>query len=372
MKKKILHIQLLPLLSGVQNVMLHILQGLDPGEFEVYVACKPGGPLEEEIRKRGYTFLPLPLFVRPVSAWDAIILVQLYSLCRRYRFDIVHTHSSKPGLLGRLAARLAGVPLVIHTGHGAPFHPGQPVWQQRAYMLLEKLGACFCDRMVFVNHYHRKYYTEHKLIAPAKAVTIYNALNPGLQREIEQLSADRKAPEGMVTIGSVLRFSEQKNVVMTVAAAIKVCRERKDVTFSFIGDGELLELCRKMVNTNGLQDRILLPGWHSDTAHQLAGFDVFMLYSAYEGLPMSIIEAMFAGLPVIASDIPANAELVNADNGWLVPAGRQDLLEAALMKIIDDKVCYAQKGLYSRNKARELCSYEKFLRDYLGLYRGEK
>jgi glycosyltransferase involved in cell wall biosynthesis len=371
MRKRILHIQLLPLLSGVQNVMLHILQGLDQSEYEIYVACKPGGPLVKEVLNKGYTFLPLPLFEHRISPLDAAVFFQLFFLCRRYKFDIVHTHSSKPGLLGRIAARLAGVPLVVHTGHGAPFHTKQPLFTRNLFMTLEKFGARFCDKMVFVNNYHRNYYIEHNLIAPAKAVTIYNAISPELQEAIERKTSHRKLVGEAVQFGSILRFSEQKNIVMTISAAIVVCQGRKDVQFTFIGDGEYFELCYKLVTNEGLQDRILLPGWCSDTAARLSRFDVFMLYSDYEGLAMSVIEAMFAGLPVLASDIPANAELVDETTGWLVPAHQRDALVIALNKIIDARVSFVQKGFNGKKKAKELCSYDNFIREHLRIYRSK-
>ena len=239
-------------------------------------------------------------------------------------------------------------------------------------MGLEKLGALFCDKLVFVNNYHREYYLQHKLISTDKAITIYNALNPELQEQIETLSQPKKSRKKVITIGSILRFSQQKNIVMTISAAIKLCHERHDVKFIFAGDGEFLELCRMMVKTNQLEDRIMLTGWQSNTAELLAGFDVFMLYSNYEGLPMSIIEAMFAGLPVIGSDIPSIAELVDNETGWLIPSGQMETLVTELHKIIDARDSYKQKGEQGRNKVRELCSYDNFQSGYLSLYRSKK
>lgn len=369
MKKKILHVQLLPLLSGVQNVMLHILQALPAEEFEIYVACKPGGPLVDEIKRRGYNYIPVPLFVQKLKPIDLIIFLQLILICRKYRFDIVHTHSSKPGFLGRIAARLAGVPLIIHTGHGAPFNETQPPALQRFYMELERLAAAFCDKMVFVNYYHRDFYIAHKLIRSDKAITIYNALNPELVKDIELIAEQRSNKEKIVTIGSILRFSMQKNIIMTISTIIRICKLRNDVEFIFVGDGEMFDLCRMMVETNQLQDRILLPGWQGDTASWLARFDAFLLYSVYEGLPMSIIEAMYSGLPIIASDIPTIAELVDSTNGWLIPSQQTDKLESELNKIIDNKNSYGQKGQVGRSKIREICSYENFTMAYLSLYR---
>jgi glycosyltransferase involved in cell wall biosynthesis len=368
-KKKMLHIQLLPLLSGVQNVMLQILDGLDPEEFEIYVACRPGGPLVDAVKARGYRYLPLPFLVRDISILDIAVFFQLLWLCRKYRFDIVHTHSSKPGLLGRIAARLMRVPLVIHTGHGAPFHDGQPDRLKRLYMRMERLGALFCHKMIFVNNYHRKLYLKHKLIRPDKAVTIYNAVSPEFLRSLEALPQPLKNRQEPVVIGSVLRFSRQKNIVMTIIGCIRVCHARRDVRFIFVGDGEQFDLCKRMVATNRLQERILLPGWQNDTEQWLRQFDAFLLYSDYEGLPVSIIEAMYAGLPVIGSNLPAIAELVTPKTGWLIPAGKLEQLEAELHKIIDARDSYAEKGRAGRNAIESLCNYQSFLAAHLSLYR---
>lgn len=351
--------------------MLHLLQGLDPEEFEIWVACRPGGPLVAEVAKRGYHYIPLPLLKHKISPLDAVILMQLYLLCRKYRFDIVHTHSSKPGLLGRIAARLAGVPLVLHTGHGAPFHALMPLYEQRFYMLLEKLGALFCHKMAFVNNYHREFYIEHRLIPAAKTITIYNAPDPKLQADIEQLCKPKLSRKKVITIGTMGRFSPAKNIVMMVTAAIRVCKERSDVRFIFAGDGELLELCRMMVKTNELENRIMLPGWQKYIAAQLAEYDILLQYSDYEGLPVSIIEAMYAGLPIIGSDIPPIAELVDETCGWLLKPHQLDILISELHKIIDARDCYKVKGETGRKKIRELCSYENFLSAYLSIYRNE-
>jgi glycosyltransferase involved in cell wall biosynthesis len=372
MRKKILHIQLLPLLSGVQNVMLHILQALSKDEFDIYVACRPDGPLVDEIKRLGYTYLPLPEFVQPLSVKDVIIFVRLYLLCRKHKFDIVHTHSSKPGFIGRITARLAGVPLVLHTGHGAPFHDWQSALTRRFYIELERIAARFCDTMVFVNNYHREFYLKHKLIKTQQGITIYNTLTPEQRSAIEKSAIHRQLSKESIIIGSILRFAKSKNVVMTVEGAIRICRERKDVIFIIVGDGEYYHLCQTMVKSSGMQDRILLPGWQSDTALWLAKFDVFMQYTLYEGLPISIIEAMAASLPIISSDIVTNAELVDSSCGWLIPVANLEKLVSGLNAVLDDKELYRQKGQLAKERVMSLCSYESFVEGYMQIYQGQR
>jgi len=369
MKKRILHFQLLPLLSGVQNVMLHILEGLNPEEYEVYVASQPGGPLAEACRQRGYRHLGLRWLKHAISPLDIVVFIQFWMLCRRYRFDLVHTHSSKPGFIGRLAARLAGVPLVLHTCHGAPFHVGQPKALYMLYILLEKLAARYCNRLIFVSDYLRLYYIEHGLAKAEQTQTIRNALSEPLRQQLAAVADRRQPPDKSVTIGSLLRFTDAKNIVQTLQAAIRVCALKRDVQFIFVGEGEHLPLCRQMVLTHQLEDRILLPGWADDIASWLSRFDAFLLYSSWEGNPLSIVEAMQAGLPVITSDIPVLAEVVDESCGWLLHAGSVAALTAGLQQVLQEKQLFRNKGKHSRQKAEQLFSYQTFLQSYLDCYR---
>jgi len=370
-KKKLLHFQLLPLLSGPQNVMLHILEALNPEEYEIFVMSKPGGPLVDAVKSRGFKYIPLPLLKHSISLLDFIVFFQLITLFRKHKFDIVHTHSSKPGLLGRIAARFAGIPMIIHTGHGAPFHDYQSALVHRFYLELERISACFGDKLVFVNHSIRQYYLSHHLIKPEKALTIYNAVSPDLLNQLETSALARHPKADCVTIGSILRFTEAKNIIQTINVAIRICQKRNDVNFIFVGDGEYYALCLQMVKTHSLQDRITLPSWQHDTADWLAKFDVFVLYSIFEGLPMSIIEAMHSGLPIIGSNLPGIAELVDDANGWLIPAKQPLQLEEELHIIIDSSASYAQKGRNSRKRVKELCSFANFIIGYKSLYAGD-
>jgi glycosyltransferase involved in cell wall biosynthesis len=376
-RKKLLHFQLVPILSGPQNMMFHLLDALSPADYDIYVMAQPGRALSDEVTKHGYTYIPLTELRHPIHYSDLRVFLQIIRIFRKYQFDIVHTHSSKPGLLGRIAARIAGVPLIIHTGHGAPFHYGQTRFTYRFFVGMEKFGALFGDHLVFVNHYLKDYYVRHKMIPAKKVSTLYNALSTKLIDQLTTAAKDResRAPLTLslyVTIGAILRFTTAKNIVMTIQAAIHICLLRDDVRFIFVGDGEFFSLCQKMVATHRLQDRIRLTGWMDKPADQYALFDAFLLYSIFEGLPMCIIEAMYASLPIIGSDIPSIAELVDDSNGWLIPSDNLSVLEASLHKIIDDRELFTTKGRAGRLKAEQLCSHQRFVQGYKALYDGEK
>jgi glycosyltransferase involved in cell wall biosynthesis len=362
--KRVLHIQLYPLLSGVQNVSLQILDNLDPAEWEVYVISQPNGPLVEEVRRRGYTHLAVSTLRRQLSPLDFLAFIRIYFLCRKYRFDIVHTHSSKTGFLGRIAARLAGVPKVIHTVHGFSFHPNQPLPFRWLYMLLEAVASHFADRIVFVNHSERRTAIRLGLVPREKAITIYNGA------EIrEPVSTRRLFPPEQLVVGWSGRFSKQKNPVQTVEIACLAATANPRLSFVFVGDGELRATCQHRVASYGLSNRIQFPGWQRDIHEWLSGFDVFLLFSRWEGLPLSILEAMSMGLPIIASKISGNEELIDNRNGWLISLRDGHGLEHLLHSLPDNREQLHSMGMASRERVRNEFDIQRFRNQYLELYR---
>ncbi len=362
--KKLLHLQLLPLLSGVQRFSLYLLDGLDKSEFEVWVACKPGGEFVDALKQRGFRYLPLPTFRHPISPTDLFTFLHLLWLISKHRFDIVHTNSSKPGLLGRLAARLCRVPLVLHTAHGTAFQDSQSPLAYRFYTLMEALGNRLGHRTVFVNDSDRLKCLELGLLPANKAVTIFNALPPAQSELLLTIAAKRTMPDGGIVIGSTLRFSDQKNVLSLIRAACKACLQASQLRFIILGDGEHYELCKAMVHTHRLDSRIILPGWDSEVIPWLKVLNAFVLYSRWEAMPFSVIEAMHSGLPVIASAIPSLSELVDETTGYLIPLDREDLLAQTFVQLAADFSPALAKGKLAAAKIAGLCSYSAMLNRY--------
>jgi len=368
MKKKLIHLQLLSILSGVQRFSLHLLDGLPPDEYEIYVAGQAGGELEQEVKKRGWSYLPISSLKHPISLYDILSLWQLFHLFKAHRFDIVHTNSSKPGLLGRLAARLAGIPLIIHSVHGTSFQEHHGPLQKAFFMMMEKLGNALGDLTVFVNNSDRLRCIELGLVKPEKALSILNALPPA-----QWQAAARSAPSSkdQITIGSTLRFSEQKNVIALISAACKACIKEPALRFIILGDGPHLALCRSIVASYRLSARILLPGWDSEVKPWLQHFDVFILYSRWEAMPFSIIEAMQSGLPVIGSEIPSICEIVDEQSGWIVPLDDEPKLIETLCSLAQDPQAISAKADYTQKHIRRLCDYQFMVDSYRKLYEGE-
>ncbi|MDI9529182.1 MAG: glycosyltransferase [Candidatus Cloacimonadota bacterium] len=368
--KKILHLQLLPLLTGVQNFSLHLLSGLSPDEYEIWVASKPGGEFVDAVLARGFHYLPVASLRREISLWDFVALVKLILLMRCHRFDIVHTNTSKAGILGRLAARLCGVPLIIHTAHGVSFQEGQSRLTQKLFQAAEKFGNQLCDWVVFVNNSDRERCLALGLVSPEKAVSVYNAIPVDYADRLSGIAAarhyDPHKPD--FVIGSTLRFSEQKNVIDLVSSACRACSRNPRLRFILLGEGELLGLCRRIVASHRLNGQVLLPGWDLGVDKWLPQFDAFILYSRWEAQPFSIIEAMYSGLAVVGSDIPSIRELVDQDSGWLFPLDDLPPLIDFLAGLPERAKDVFAAGQQAAARIRRLCDYRQMMDGYLRLY----
>ena len=360
-KKKLLHIQLLPILSGAQNVMLNILSNLDRDKYEIFVISRSNGPLIEKLKEMKIIHLTVDSLRREISWQDLKPLVDIFRICKKYKFDIVHTHSAKPGFIGRIAARMAGVKKVIHTSHGYPFNKFQPASVQFLYRSLEAFAGLFCDYIVFVNNSDREMAIKKKLISKKKAITIYNGI------DLSKSCLQQKKSNRFV-IGSSFRFWDQKNPIQTIEIAIKVCRKNSKIDFIFLGNGDLLGKCKELVCEASLEKRIVFPGWQTNVLFWLKQFDAFLLFSKWEGLPISILEAMSIGLPIVASDISGNNELVSSKNGVLVGLNEVDKLVDVLINLPKRKSELVSWGAESRRFVEKNCSLQKFVSEYKRIY----
>ncbi|MCD4650898.1 MAG: glycosyltransferase family 4 protein [Candidatus Cloacimonetes bacterium] len=366
-KIKLLHIQVLPILSGVQNVSLSILESLPPEKYEIHLICAPlpsghSDSLIDRVLELGGTVHVLPMFKRNIGFHDFAAFWQIYRIIRKNRFDIVHTHSSKPGFLGRIAARLAGVKKVIHTVHGFPFHVGQFWLVQRIYMLLEKLAGKAAHITTFVSEQGMTYAIKTGIISKAKARLIVN----GVKSAPEPVAV--ATDQSKFVIGSVARFDSPKNNEITIQCAIEACNICSRLAFVFIGDGLVWEKCGKKVTESGLSERIMLTGWQDNIQTWLRKMDVFLLYSLWEGLPLSILEAMAEGLPVVASDIRGSNELVSDETGWLVSVDKPEKLTQLLASLPECLTDVQLKGLAAYKSVKEKYRREQAVAEYQNLY----
>ncbi|HEX6303462.1 MAG TPA: glycosyltransferase family 4 protein [Anaerolineales bacterium] len=353
------------IVGGAQENTLYTAALLDKSRFRVEVISGPQtgseGGLIEEVRQRGVALTILPELVRQVSPVnDLRALVKLTRRMKARGYTIVHTHSSKAGVIGRLAARLAHVPIIVHSVHGWSFHQHMPAWKKQMYIFLERLAASFTDAIIVVagadidkglragigrqDQYH--------LIRSAIPL---EAFDPG---KADRQAARRKlgiAPDALV-LGNVGRFSPQKNPLDWVRVASRVARESPECCFLLVGDGPLRGEVEALITAEGLSQRTILTGLRRDVPDMLAAMDVFLLTSLWEGLPRVIPQAMAMGVPVVANRADGTAEAIeDGVSGYLCQPGDLDCLAAGCLELLHSP---------KRRRSMGACGRAYALRDF--------
>ncbi len=343
MRVKIVHLVTRLDLGGAQQNTLHTARNLDPKRFEVVLACGPGGLLDAEaLNSLGVRTAFIDSLRREISPfYDLLALLEIAKLLLAEKPVLLHTHSSKAGILGRLAAALAGVPVVVHTYHGFGFHDRQRAVVKTLYVALERLCARFTDALVFVSRANIDYAAAHGLVRPQDAVLIRSGVSlAGLPAKVDAVKLKTSAGIGMhkPLVLSVGNLKPQKNAADFVAAAAKVLTEVPEARFVFIGDGPQKSALQARAFVLGLEGKVLFLGWRRDTAQWLAAADVFVMTSLWEGLPRALVEAMKSGLPSVCYATDGVVDLLkDGDNGFLIKPGDQDALAARLTQLLKDE-----------------------------------
>ncbi|MBN1813018.1 MAG: glycosyltransferase family 4 protein [Anaerolineae bacterium] len=365
------------IVGGAQETVMLVADMLDPVRFAVDVLSGPQtgpeGSLIEDVRARGIPLTIEPALVREINpAKDLLVFVRLVRFIRQGHYDIVHTNSSKAGILGRWAARLTGVPIIVHTVHGWAHHDRQHPLVRRAYILLEQLTQHITDRLVVVSPRNIEKGLADSIASPEKYVTIRSGIELDRFRQpnrpCEAVRAELGIPLDVAVVGTVTRLSPQKAPLDFVAAAAQVAARRPDVHFVVVGDGPLRAEVESQIAAEGLTARFHLTGLRRDVPDLLHSFDVFALTSLWEGLPRVLPQAMAAGLAIVATAVDGNAEAVeDGVNGFLTPPGDPQALADALLRLLDDPALAAQMGAAGRERADEFGA-RKMVDDIAALY----
>jgi glycosyltransferase involved in cell wall biosynthesis len=335
------HVHLLDLASRAQA---------DGHTVEVLVGG--GGLYAALLRDKGLKVVNLRYLVRPITPHlDALAVLECWRAFRRFKPDIVHVHSTKAGLVGRAAAKLAGLP-VVFTAHGWAFTEGIAERSRRFAVFLEKCAARLSDAIICVSEYDRQL---------ALRMGVGNALLlTRIHNGVPEVSADQRSiPEkaGALRVICVARLDAPKDHALLLDALAMI--EGLPWVLELIGDGPLTQEVRQKARDLGLADRVEFSGLCNDVASRLAGSDVFVLASGWEGLPLSILEAMRAGLPVVASDVGGVSESVTDEvTGFLIPKGDKTTLANRLMRLLSDAALRRKMGLAGRAAYEREFSFE--------------
>jgi glycosyltransferase involved in cell wall biosynthesis len=365
---KVVHIITRLILGGAQENTLLTVKGLQAmGAFEVTLvsgpAIGPEGELVSEARAAGVRLILIDEMRREIHPWrDLRSYVKLTRLLRELRPDIVHTHSSKAGVLGRLAAWRAGVPVIIHTIHGQAFHDYQPWWVRKTYLAAERFCARFSHRIISVCDAMTDQAVNAGVARREKFVTIYSGmeadrfLNDDYDREA--LRARLGFGPGDLVVGKVARLAPLKGHQDVVEAAARVLPEFPAMKLLFVGGGKLRGGLERLAETLGMKDHVKFAGLvdRTEVADYIKAMDVLVHASLREGLARVLPQALMAGVPTISYDIDGAREVViRGRTGWLVEPGSVEGLSAALSAALGDLPAARRLAL----QGRELCK-ERF------------
>ena len=316
-------------LGGAQKVALELAAGLDKKKFNVHLICGPGGMLDDEAKGiKNINLVFMQELIHPIHPIiDLIAYIMLIKYFEKNQIDIVHTHSSKAGLLGRLAAVSAkNKPAVFHTVHGFPFHEYQNLAAHFMYVMLERFAGQFTKKFIAVGADVVEYGIKNGVGFADKYAVIRAAVDIG---SFKKAKADRKKylgglglNPGIFTVGMIGNLKKQKNPLGFIETARLAIKKDGSLQFIFAGDGPLKENAQELIARYKLEDKVKLLGWIKEPEKFLKCIDLFLLTSLWEGLPCTLVQAAAANVPALASNIGGNREFVNlASSGALFPPG---------------------------------------------------
>lgn len=341
---RICHVITKPELGGAQLSALNLISSLPKDSYQISVITSPKGVLSREFKNlAGVKTYFSPFLTRPLDPIsDILALIHIYLIYRSNGFKIIHTHSSKAGIIGRWAALLARTPVILHTAHGWSFNEYQPVLIKRLYIFLERITAAFTTKIICVSKKDIQTGLKYKIAPEEKFELIKYGIPLNLfknsvcdkEKKKKELGIDNDYP----VVGMISCLKPQKSPVDYVRACIEVYNKMPDINFLLIGDGALKHRCKSELRKSSLNGRFIFTGWRRDISDILDIIDVVVLTSKWEGLPIAIIEALSKGKPVVATDTGGVKELVKEGiTGYITRLGDHKHTADRILSILKNK-----------------------------------
>jgi glycosyltransferase involved in cell wall biosynthesis len=332
--------------------------------------------LTEETRAlEGVDIHIVPSLLREIHPLkDLLALLELACLFRRLRPKIVHTHSSKAGILGRFAAWFAGVPCILHTIHGYGVTPSQPLWVRRALIALEWTAGRVTTHWIAVSHADRRQGLEWGLFSTSQVSIVRPGIDPApFAARIDSAERDRlRAALGIgpdhLLVGTVSCLKPQKSPEDFMRVAARVCQRLPMARCVVVGDGALRSKVEALVRAQGIEERVTFLGWRRDVASLLKTFDVFVLTSHWEGLPCVLLEARASRIPVVATRVGGAAEAIaEPAQGTLYPPGEVQAMADRICQVLEDEP-YRRDLLMGSEDFPEEFTIQETVKQYQSLY----
>ena len=379
--RKVLHIITRLIVGGAQENTLLSVEGLDRmPEFEVTLVTGidrgPEGDLLDRAR-RTTRLVIVDELGRAISPWaDFVAFVKLYRLIRRGRYDIIHTHSSKAGVLGRIAAWLAGTPIIVHTLHSLVFHDYQPRWLNRTWWAIKKLCAPITDHYISVSRIIAERAIAEGIAPASRFTTIYSGMELDwfLNAKADALAVRRELgiPADAPVVGKIARLFPLKGhdqLFDAIPAVVAACPR---VRFLLIGDGILQEHLRERARAGGFLDNVVFAGLipRERIPEMLSAMDVLVHTSLREGLARVLPQALAMGKPCVSFDLDGAPEVVIPEKtGYLVKAGDSRGLAEAIARLLADPELRRRMGENGRRHVDPAFRAETMAAEIAKVYR---
>ena len=368
---KVCHFITRMIVGGAQENTFLSARGLVEAGHECLLLSGPSegreGSLLQRMKNPGFAVMESPLFVREISPWtDLRAIYWLADFLKKERFDVIHTHSSKAGIVGRIAGRMAGVPLVVHTIHGLAFGPYDSFLKNQLYIRAERFAANRCDRIYSVAQAMIDQCLAAKIGRPEQFKVVYSGME--LERVLDaQPDAALRSELGIPgkncrVVGAVARLFPRKGYEDFFPVAAQVARACPDVRFLIMGDGPSRAAYEKMTEELGIRDRVIFAGLVSPDriAEYIALTDVVAHFSLKEGLPRVAVQALAEAKPVVAYPLDGTPEVVlDGKSGFLVPPGNHEAAVQALIRILEHPDERRGLGEYGRSLVRDKFPWKK-------------
>ena len=340
--------------GSAENTFL-TLKGLDKSRYEVSLIAgpvdDPSQDRRDQIEESGVRYIQVPQLRRNIHLfYDFTALLKIYRFLKREKPDIIHTHTSKAGLLGRLAARLARVPSIIHTPHGHVFFGYFGALKTKIFILFEKLASRITSKIVALTPREKSDYLSFKVTSEEKLAVIPSGIElhkyqHAPREERSKLRKELGIAEHSAVVGTAGRLVPVKGPQFLLQAFKQVISEHPETYLVFAGDGPLRKSLEKNAVDMDLAKNIIFAGWRDDMARVLSIFDIFCLPSLNEGMGRVLVEAMALGKPVVASDVGGIPDLIiPGKNGFLVPPRNPGELARQILFLIKNREEAAKMG----------------------------
>ena len=372
-KIKILHVITHLPIGGAQDNTLYTVELLDKEKYDISLCCNLDGELVERAKKvEAIKLFDIPFLGREVSPYrDIRAFLSLYKLFKEEDFTIIHTHSSKAGLLARLAAVLNKTPIVIHTIHGFAFNDFMNGLKKNFFIYLEKLLAKWTDVLITVSNLNKKKIIDLNIAHENKIKNIYSGIDLSLftNKRNDEFRKELNLENDHLLLGSVGRLSNQKDPITMIEAFGIISKPFPNAHLALVGDGELKGKILEKIDQLKLNDRIHLTGNKNNPWSVYHSMDLFIMSSIYEGLGRSITEALSCGVPVVCTDVEGVPEIVR-DNitGILVRPKDSNKLADAIIRTLNDMETAKKMAEEGRRFVNDNFDVNKMVNDIDSLY----